>query len=191
MDRREALKRTAWMVGGTLAAPTIMAVLKGCKAQPDLSWKPVYFTPEQAGVVNELAEVIIPKTDTPGAIDAGVPSFIEQVVKDCYTEEDQKLFADGLKAFDDQVRQEHGDGFVDLEPEQRTAFANKAFSEASKATKPGDKKPFIMMMRELTLAGFFTSELGATQVLQYEAVPGAYKGCIPLSEAGNGKTWAT
>jgi hypothetical protein len=190
MDRREALRRTAWMVGGTLAAPTIMAVLKGCKAQPDLAWKPVYFTPEQAGIVNELAEVILPKTDTPGAIEVGVPSFIEQVVKDCYTEEDQNLFASGLKAFDEGARQEYGDGFVQLEPEQRTAFANKVFGEAGKSTKQEDKSLFILKMRELTLAGFFTSEAGATQVLQYEAVPGAYKGCIPLSEAGNGKTWA-
>lgn len=191
MDRREALRRTAWMVGGTLAAPTIMAVLKGCKAQPELAWTPEYFSTDQAAVVNELAEVIIPKTDTPGAIDAGVPSFIEQVIKDCYSADDQKLFLDGLQAFDDQARQEYGDGFVDLDAEQRTAFANKMFSEASKATQPGQKKPFILMMRELTLAGFFTSEPGATQVLQYEAVPGSYKGCIPVAEAGNGKTWAT
>jgi hypothetical protein len=53
------------------------------------------------------------------------------------------------------------------------------------------KRPFILMAKELTLLGFFTSEPGATQVLQYIAVPGSYKGCIPLAEAGNGKTWAT
>jgi hypothetical protein len=48
-----------------------------------------------------------------------------------------------------------------------------------------------LMAKELTLLGFFTSEPGATQVLQYIAVPGSYKGCVPLAEAGNGKTWAT
>jgi gluconate 2-dehydrogenase gamma chain len=63
--------------------------------------------------------------------------------------------------------------------------------EAELATTPAPKRPFILMAKELTMLGFFTSEPGATQVLQYIAVPGSYKGCIPLSEAGNGKTWAT
>ena len=102
MDRREALKRTAWVLGTAVSAPTIMAVLKGCAAKPTLNWKPVFFTEEQAGLVSQLAETIIPKTDTPGAKDAGVPSFIDLVVKDCYKKEDQEKFVAGLKAFDEQ-----------------------------------------------------------------------------------------
>jgi hypothetical protein len=51
-------------------------------------------------------------------------------------------------------------------------------------------RPFILMTKELTLLGFFTSQVGATQVLQYDPVPGAFHGCVPLAEAGNGKTWA-
>lgn len=54
-----------------------------------------------------------------------------------------------------------------------------------------ENRPFILMTKELTMLGFFTSEVGATQVLQYLAVPGTFRGCLPLSEAGNGKTWAT
>jgi gluconate 2-dehydrogenase gamma chain len=53
------------------------------------------------------------------------------------------------------------------------------------------QRPFILTVKELTMLGYFTSEPGATQVLQYSPVPGAYKGCVPVSEAGNGKTWAT
>ena len=63
--------------------------------------------------------------------------------------------------------------------------------ETENTTDPAPKRPFILMMKELTMLGFFTSEPGATQVLQYVPVPGAYKGCVPLSEAGNGRTWAT
>ena len=55
----------------------------------------------------------------------------------------------------------------------------------------GSVSSFLLSVKELTMLGFFTSEAGATQVLQYQAVPGAYKGCVPVSEAGNGKTWAT
>jgi hypothetical protein len=52
-------------------------------------------------------------------------------------------------------------------------------------------RPFILTMKELTMLGYFTSEPGATQVLQYRPVPGAYHACVPLQQAGNGKTWAT
>ena len=194
MDRREALKRTAWELGTAVSAPTIMAVLKGCAAKPSLDWKPVFFTEEQASLVSQLAETIIPKTDTPGAKEAGVPSFIDLVVKDCYKKEDQEKFVAGLKAFDEQSKSEAGDAFLDLDAAKQTEFINKVYqqaTEAAKAAEPSADKPFILTMRELTLAGFFTSEPGATQVLQYEAVPGAYHGCLPLAEAGNGKTWAT
>jgi gluconate 2-dehydrogenase gamma chain len=194
MDRREALKRTAWVLGTAVSAPTIMAVLKGCAAKPTLDWKPVFFTEEQAGLVSQLAETIIPKTDTPGAKEAGVPSFIDLVVKDCYKKEDQDKFVAGLKAFDDQAKIEAGDSFLDLDAAKQTEFINKVYKQATEAAKtaePNTDRPFILTMRELTLTGFFTSEPGATQVLQYEAVPGAYHGCLPLAEAGNGKTWAT
>ena len=52
-------------------------------------------------------------------------------------------------------------------------------------------RPFILMTRELTLLGYFVSQPGATQVLQYNPLPGPFRGCVPLAEAGNGKTWAT
>jgi hypothetical protein len=52
------------------------------------------------------------------------------------------------------------------------------------------KRPFVLMMKELTLLGFFTSQVGATQVLQYEPVPGKFQPCVPVAKAGNGKTWA-
>src|SRR5688572_19452185 len=175
MDRREALKRTAWVLGTAVSAPTIMAVLKGCAAKPTLNWKPVFFTEEQAGLVSQLAETIIPKTDTPGAKEAGVPSFIDLVVKDCYKKEDQEKFVAGLKAFDEQAKSEAGDAFLDLDAAKQTEFINKVYKQAMEAMKtaePTADKPFILTMRELTLAGFFTSEPGATQVLQYEAVPG-------------------
>jgi gluconate 2-dehydrogenase gamma chain len=194
MDRREALKRTAWIMGGIVSAPAVMGVLKGCTAKPSLDWKPAFLSENQASIVSQVAEIIIPKTDTPGAKEAGVPSFIDVMLKDVYTKEDQDRFLDGLKAFDDGAQKDYDDAFSDLTAEQQTEYVKKIHDEAIKAeqseNKP-EKRPFILMMKELTMLGFFTSEIGATQVLQYDPVPGAYKGCIPVSEAGNGRTWAT
>ena len=194
MDRREALKRTAWIMGGVVSAPAILGVLKGCAAKPTIDWKPVFLSEDQGILVSQVAEIIIPKTDTPGAKETGVPGFIDLMLKDVYSKEDQDRFLSGLKEFDEAANKEYGDSFNELSSEDQTAFVKKthdAAVEAEKATTPAPKRPFILMTKELTMLGFFTSEPGATQVLQYIAVPGSYKGCIPLSEAGNGKTWAT
>jgi gluconate 2-dehydrogenase gamma chain len=194
MDRREALRRTALLMGGVVSAPAIMGVLKGCTAKPGLDFKPEFLNADQATVISQISEIIIPRTDTPGAKDAGVPSFIDQMLKEVYSKEDQDRFTSGLTAFNEQARTEYGEDFADLDEEDQTAFVKKAHDEAIKAEKtikPVPTRPFILMMKEMTMLGFFTSEPGATQVLQYVPVPGAYKGCVPLSEAGNGKTWAT
>ncbi len=193
IDRREALKKTAWIMGAAVSASTVAAFLQSCKSAPDLNYKPVFFNEDQARIVSELAEVIIPKTDTPGAKEAGVPNFIDMMLKDCYKEEDQKGFLDGLAKFDADAKAAYGDSFVYLKPEQKLEYVKKANETAVAEVKkdPSAKRPFILKAKELTMLGFFTSKPGATEVLQYEAVPGAYKGCIPLSEAGNGKTWAT
>ncbi len=189
MDRREALRRTAWIMGGVVSAPAMMGILNGCAAKPTINWKPVFLSENQGILVSQVAEIIIPKTDTPGAIDTGVPGFIDLMVKECYSKEDQQKFIGALTAFEEEAKSAHGDAFIELSSEKQTDFVKKQY-EAAVTNKP-ENRPFVLMMKELTMLGFFTSEAGATQVLQYVAVPGSYKGCIPLSEAGNGTTWAT
>ena len=195
MNRREAIQRAGLVLGFAISAPTISALMQGCKAKPELAWQPQFLKPEQASLVSEVCEIIIPKTDTPGAKDAGVPSFIDTIVKDCYKKEDQDNFLKGLEDFDKGAKDAHGDTFLDLSPEKQVEYVTKVHNDALTAAKDEANKdkarPFILIVKELTVVGFFTSEPGATQVLQYVAVPGAYKGCIPLREAGNGKTWAT
>jgi hypothetical protein len=122
----------------------------------------------------------------------GVPNFIDKMLNECYKKEDQDRFLAGLASFDEEAKKAHGDIFIYLKPEEQLVFVKKYNEDSVKASKekPGPK-PFFLMAKELTLMGYFTSEEGATKVLQYEAVPGAYKGCIPLKEAGQGRTWAT
>jgi gluconate 2-dehydrogenase gamma chain len=197
MDRREALRRTAWLMGGALSAPAIAGVLNGCTAKPTIDWKPEFLNSEQAATVTSIADIIIPATDTPGAKAVGVPAFIDKMLKDCYAPQDQQRFLDGLKAFNERAEKDFGDPFVELDPDDQTSLVEAAHKDAvekyvaSRYARPAVLKPFLLMLKELTLLGFFTSEPGATKVLQYEAVPGSYKGCVPLSEAGNGKRWAT
>jgi gluconate 2-dehydrogenase gamma chain len=181
MNRREVIKRTALLMGSAVSAPAILGILNGCTAKPGVDWNPQFFTQEQAFLVSELAEIIIPKTDTPGAKDAGVPAFIEQMVFKAYSDENREKFMTALQEFMTQSE------FIKLSSEKRTEYV---YAEHEKAiTEKTQPRPFVMTMKELTMLGFFTSQPGATEVLQYAPVPGKYNGCMPLSEVG--KTWAT
>lgn len=196
MNRRELLQRAAYLMGGAISAPAVLGFLNGCTAKQDPQWQPVFLSKEQGALVAEVAEIIIPRTDTPGAKDAGVPAFIDVMLKDVYEDEDRQRYVSGLKAFDDAARTDHGKSFVELSKQQQTELVRRFHDEAV-ATELADetrssylRRPFILMTKELTLLGFFTSEPGATRVLQYAAVPGAYQACVPLAQAGNGKAWA-
>lgn len=187
MDRREALKKAAWVMGGTLSAPAILGVLKGCTAKPTLDWKPTFFTEDQGILISQVSGIIIPKTDTDGAIEVGVPGFIDQLVGETYKKEEQENFVKSLEAFAVAAEAKYGDPFIELDPEQQSEWVLSQH-EAAVLDQSGGERPFILKLKELTMVGYFTSEVGATQVLKYDPVPGAYHGCIPLEEVG--KTWA-
>lgn len=191
MDRREAIKRTALLMGGIVSTPAIMGVLKGCKAEPGVDFKPQFFSEGQAQLISQVAEIIIPKTETAGARDAGVPAFIDQILKEVYSEAQQNEFITGLEDFDEEARRQYGDAFNDLDEGQQKEYVFQVHKAAIEQRDYAQPRPFILNMKELTMLGFFTSKPGATEVLQYDPVPGVYRGCIDLSEAGNGKTWAS
>lgn len=211
MNRRDALQRVAVLMGGALSAPTLVAMLEGCKSGADTSATGFSLSTDYQTLVAEIAEVIIPKTNTPGAKDAGVGPFIEKMLKDCYTEVQQKHFLAGLEKIEEEA-DKAGGKFIELKPEQKVAVlkameaAAKAEDEANNTKEKGkivdsesglEKKdakaaevptPFFKLVKELTLFGYFTSEVGCKEALAYDPIPGAYQGCIPL-EKGQ-KAWA-
>ncbi|HEY7638246.1 MAG TPA: gluconate 2-dehydrogenase subunit 3 family protein [Steroidobacteraceae bacterium] len=201
MNRRELLQRVAWLMGGAISAPAVLGVLNGCSPKPSgATWTPLFLSKDEGAIVAAVADLILPRTDTPGARDVGVPAFIDVILKDAYPSEDQARFVSGLKDFDSAAQRAHGKPFLELPQAQRLAFLQQVHNAAAAAEKaqaekdvPAEERarPFVLMMKELTLLGFFTSQAGATQVLQYVAVPGGYQACIPIAKAGNGKQWAT
>jgi gluconate 2-dehydrogenase gamma chain len=201
MNRRELLERVAWLMGGTISAPAALAVLSGCSPKPGAGWHPLFLSQQEGAIVEGVADLILPRTATPGARDVGVPAFIDVILKDAYPSEDQVRFVSGLKDFDDEAQRAHGKPFLELPQAQRLAFLQQVHDAAAIGEKVQQadkdvpaaerKRPFVLMMKELTLLGFFTSQVGVTQVLQYVPVPGGFQACIPIAQAGNGKTWAT
>jgi hypothetical protein len=154
--RREVLRRAAWLLGGAISAPAALAVLQGCgrKVSVDVSFGNVdwvLLNAYEGAVVTAVADLIIPKTNTSGALDAGVPKFIDAALAAVYKPEDQKRFKDGCAAF--------------------------------------EAAAFVLMARELTLLGFFSSQVGITENMEYVPVPTAFHGCVPLSQMKKHVYW--
>ena len=201
INRREAIKKATYFMGGTLSAPAILGVLNGCAPDPKPGWTPTFFDNEQALTIQELSEAILPATDTLGAKDLGVPRFIEEMVSQVYKEDARQKFLDGLATFMQEVEEKQGKSFQKLDGAQKLAVAKEyndyitnPETQANNLNRNGGWKgdsPFFWKVKELTLLGFFTSEYGATRVLQYELVPAVWEACKPLSETGTGVTWAT
>ncbi|MEX1122246.1 MAG: gluconate 2-dehydrogenase subunit 3 family protein [Balneolales bacterium] len=190
MDRREAIKRTAILMGGFAFAPSASGILQGCTPQAGVAWNPQFFSEYQARLVTILSDVIIPSGDTPGASDAGVPAFIEEMVSTIYDQDAREQFTSGLVAFDEMANNHYDSNFSDLDYSRQFQFANEQNQLAIDNEHTNQHGTlFFFIMKELTMLGYFTSEEGATKTLRYVQVPGRYDGCIPL-EKGD-KTWAT
>ncbi len=176
-------------MGGILSASAISGVMSGCKAEPKADWTPVFFSTDEAGLLEAIVERIIPRTDTPGAKDAGVHIFIDTMMGEFYKEEEKNALREGLKRVEAEAKADYGKSFVKLSPEQQDELLTKYDREAYDKNRKEEGSHFFRTMKELTVLGFCTSEPGATQFLKYDPVPGDYIGCVPYSEVG--ATWAT
>lgn len=189
MNRRDALSRVALIMGGTVVGAEFF--LSGCKSGGNFA-EGLPFGAKDIAFLDEVAETIIPTTSTPGAKAAKVGEFMQVMVTDCYEEPNQKIFIEGMKKIEEGSQKKYGTGFVSSTPEQRKELLTAIDQEAStyqKAKKKEDPSHYFTLMKQLTLLGYFTSEIGATQALRYEAVPGRYEGCIPYKKGD--KAWAT
>lgn len=190
LKRREILRRAAWLLGGAVSAPAALAILQGCSAKETApgaaAFAPKTLKADHFALVSEIAEIMIPKTDTSGAKDAGVPAFIDEVLGAVYDEEAQQRFASGAAEFMAEAGKQGGRPFLEQEPEARAAFVKQSLERALAA---GGPRPFILMTRELTLLGYYTSERGITENMEYEAVPGEFHGCVPVSQLKKPVYW--
>lgn len=188
MNRREALNMVALLMGGAVVGGT--AFLEGCKSS-DTNAVGIPFSKETIALLDEIAEIIIPTTDTPGAKAAQVGAFMNVMVKDCYEENDQKIFVDGIKKLNESSDKQFGKDFMAITAEQRKELLTAVDKEAAayvKSKKKEDPNHYFTMMKQLTMLGYFTSEVGATKALRYVPIPGKYEGCIDYKKGD--RAWA-
>ncbi|HVT85331.1 MAG TPA: gluconate 2-dehydrogenase subunit 3 family protein [Chitinophagaceae bacterium] len=200
MNRRELLKMIAVVTGSALIGSEFL--LEGCKNPSATS--SVGFTDDDIAFLNEVAETILPATQSPGAKAANVGQFMTVVVTDCYEETDQKTFHEGMQNLKDACKKMHGVSFMKADSKQRNELLvaldkeakdhQKQKNDFDKAQSEKEKEEFakgntnfkketmpshyFTLMKQLTLWGFFTSKEGITQALKYVPVPGRFDSCI-------------
>jgi len=172
-------------MGGTIVGANV--ILTGCA--PDKQIEGLDFSEDELAYMDEIGEAIIPTTDTPGAKAAGIGSFMAMMVKSTYTEEQQKSFVNGLNKLKSDFKADNNKEFMDATVEERTNYLNQINKKAMVSGTEGNKDDkCILMLKDLTLLGYFTSEIGATQALRFVETPGRYEPCIDYKKGD--KAWA-
>ncbi|MGG9961274.1 gluconate 2-dehydrogenase subunit 3 family protein [Ferruginibacter sp. SUN106] len=204
MERRELLKMIAVLTGGVVIGGDVF--LSGCtNKEADAST----FSASNIALLDEVGETIIPTTSTPGAKATKIGEFMKTIVTDCYNADQQKAFGDGLAGLNAACEKANGKSFMDATPDQRKAFLIGLEKEAKEYNKQRDEKEkdarekarkdmdpnfvsapshYYSMLKQLTLWGYFSSEIGSKQALRFLPIPGHYDGALPYKKGD--KAWA-
>lgn len=176
LDRRDALAGIAAMFGTALFAPIARAAAAQMTPISDGPPSAPVFSAEQRALMTALSERIMPTTDTPGAIAAGVPEFIEKMLADWAVPDERKPILAGLDAIEARSQTDFRIAAVNATPEQQDALITLAMEDKM----PGGLT-FFNAFRQLVITGYFTSEIGITQERDYLPVPGRYDGAYRYS----------
>lgn len=197
MHRREALQLLASAAALPLLSRDAFGLFRQVHDQLPAGSALKTLNPHQNALVTTIAELIIPQTETPGAKAARVNEFIDVIVTDWYDDQERSIFLNGLAEVDARSRDLSGKDFVDCSPQQQTQILtgfDEDLTKVREAAVPGtmrrrlrlkpEEKNFFYMMKQLTLVGYYTSEVGAEEELQYEIIPSSHAGCAKSEKRG-------
>jgi hypothetical protein len=189
MHRRQALRLLASAAALPVLSREAFSLFQAMHNQ--LPAKPVLKTlnPHQNATVTTIAELILPQTHTPGAKAARVNEFIDLIVAEWYDDEEKETFVTGLANVDSRARSLYGKNFVNCEQKQQVSILQAMDDEvAERAANPRRRrnhppeKNFFFMIKQLTLVGYYTSQIGFEQELHAEIIPSRHAGCVPVEE---------
>jgi len=193
ITRKEAIKKSLLLLGAGYGLASMSMLGEGCHPKSKGNFKYVVNS-DQEKIIAEIAEIFIPKTETPGAKEIGLEKFIISFVKDCYGPDVQESFIRGLNDFSEKVKGEFQTDFWKLSFENKEKLVKEedarsfTFMSTVKRKVMKSAPNFFQIMKELCVLGYCTSEVGATEELAFLPVPGHYAACIPL--APGQKAWA-
>lgn len=196
MNRRDALRLLSAGAAIPLLPHTLLAALREARAGLGPATAPRTLNAHQDATVRTMAEMIIPRTDTPGAADAGVAEFIDLLLTEWYDEPERTIFLKGLDHVDQHTQALFGENFVDCSSSQQSEtltwlgqqIADELEQEREHPrslmeTEPRRLESFYLMFRRLTLTAYYTSEVGAEGELHFEIIPDRYEGCAEVQSA--------
>jgi gluconate 2-dehydrogenase gamma chain len=178
MNRREALKHTAFLLGVSLSPSAVSSALAQLSRDPSAG--PVHLTAPRFAAAAALAERLLPRTDTPGAADAGVPGFFDVSYGTFMNEAERTVVERGL----DQLNAAGPQGYAALPPQRQDELIR-----ALAASSEQDRR-FLREMRQTIFTGYFTSERVCNEVFKHDPIPGRYKSDVSLQEATGGVAWS-
>lgn len=184
LDRRDALKMLLAISAAGAAACSSKGDTPASKANTGPA--PKALTEANVVLLTALVDTIIPRTDTPGALDAGVPKTLADLVSDWGDDNYRRHWVSGMTALDKTLAKMAGQPFAKMSAKQREAALSKYDADVYSG-KIDDG--FYKDMKATAATAYYMSEPGATEELIYEPVPGEWKGCIPFADVG--RTWAT
>jgi hypothetical protein len=173
IDRRALLMGAIFLVGGSAA------LVRFARDDGSREGEAPRLSSQRFALLEQVTEIVIPATDTPGAIDAGVPVFLRDLLGHWASEPTRNALLGVLETIEKRAWSQFGASFLELAAERRVEVVARIDAEAM-ATPDSDWSRF----KYLTLLGYYHSEIGATQELRFELVPGAWRSCLPLDEVG-------
>ena len=193
MERRKALQRTGLLAGSSVLMPSMLSLFQSCKKENRLHWQPLFLKEEEAKTISVLVDMILPRTETPGALDVNADMFIDKVFAETYDIAEQENIRAEITAFNTDCKKKFKAIFVDLSEADRTKVLQEAEATTGKfnpgvwGTSVGEQKPigFYRSMKSMAIWAYFTSKEMGEKVLSYDPIPGNYEPCKPLSEVGN------
>ena len=190
MDRRKALRSIGTGIGTIAVTPTVVSLFQSC--QSVATYTPVFISENDFKIFSNLMEIIIPKTDIPGAIELKLPEFVDAYIDAVWDEKRKTDFKEAWTAFISSSNKAAGkENANDLSTADWDA-------QLAKYLKPGNDVPadetlasqFANQLRSITVNAFKTNEFIGEEVLAYAPIPGEQKGCVDLIEATGGKAWS-
>jgi hypothetical protein len=185
MRRRDVLRSLSALALGPLLSPLSagqrMRLGAALHAAPNatLGARLEVLDTRQAALVLAIADTVLPRTDTPGALDAGVVEFLDRLLAAWHTEHERTQFLAGLEAFDGQCREATGKAFDALDATGRAGFLSEV-DGAPRGAAPGTSHAFYARLKEVTVFAFLTSKPVQEAVFKTPIIPGRFEGCVPV-----------
>ena len=190
MDRRKALKNIGNGIGAIAVTPAVVSLFQSC--QTSATYNPLFIPKDDFKIISNLMEMIIPKTDIPGAIELKLPEFVDAYIDAVWGEKEKTDFTETWEVFISASTKAAG------KENENDLSAADWDAQLAKYLKPGNDIPadeilasqFVNQLRSLTVNAFKTNEFIGEEVLAYAPIPGEQRGCVDLMEATGGKAWS-